>query len=201
MNISLINAESVLGPLCRSYVCASFEALQIHVSSVTGVRAAHLLWAVGILSHHRPHFLGIWYAHEPKDAGWRAIARDLQDRGIERLRIVIGPDPGEIEAAMAPHYREAVVLPSSAAVAHPELASALSGHRQYVERALSVAGSLSPRLKRAASRYGPFADPTAASALLRQSAERCISRNVPERFEPVRMRPSPTGVAPTAAAS
>src|SRR5437870_1413344 len=93
MNISLINAESRFEVLCRSYVCAVFDVLKLQIQSDAGAHATQLLWAVGVLSDHRPHYLGAWHVHDPKDAWWRAIASDLQDRGVERLRIVIGPDP------------------------------------------------------------------------------------------------------------
>ena len=201
MNISLTNAESVLGPLCRSYVCAAFDVLKLQVLSDSGLHVTHLIWAVGVLSNHRPHYLGTWHVQGANDAGWRAIAGDLRARGVERLRIVIGPDPVEMQAAMTPHYRDASVLPASTPIAHPELASTLSGHRQYVERALEVTDSLALRLKRAAARHGPFADAAAAAALLRRSAEHCVSRDWPESLEPVRALRSPTVMALSATAS
>jgi len=199
MNIPLINVESRFEVLCRSYVCAVFDVLKLQIQRDAGVHATQLLWGVGVLSDHRPHYLGAWHVHDPKDAWWRAVASDLQDRGVERLRIMIGPDPVEIQAAMAPRCRYNAVLPASSTLAHLEIESALSGHRQYVERALKVTNSLSLRLKRAAARQGPFANAAAAAALLRQSAERCISRDCPEPFEPVRALRSLSSVALTAA--
>lgn len=201
MNISLINAEPRIEALCRSYVCAVFEVLRLQIRTDTGVHATQLLWAVGVLSDRGPHYLGAWHVHDPKDAWWRAIAGDLQDRGVERLRIVIGPDPVEIQAAMAPRYRYNSVLPASAALAHPEIESTLSGHRQYVERALKVSSSLSLRLKRAVARHGPFANAAAAAALLCQSADRCISRDWPEPSAPMRAPRSPASMALTAEVS
>lgn len=186
MNTSLINAESRFEGLCRSYVCAVFDVLALQIQSGAGVHATRLLWAVGVLSNYSPHYLGAWHVNDPKDAWWRAIASDLQDRGVERLRIVIGPDPVEIHAAMAPRYRYNAVLPVSGTLAHLEIESTLSSHREYVERALEAFSSLSPRLKRAAARHGPFANTAAAAALLRRSADRRIARDWPERSAPMR---------------
>lgn len=200
MNISLVNAESRFEALCRSYVCAAFHVLKLQIQCDAGAHAMQLLWAVGVLSDHRPHYLGAWHVQDPKDAWWRAIASDLHDRGIERLRIVIGPDPVEIPTAMAPRYRYNTVLPAFATFAHPSIESTLSGHRKYVERALEVTNSLSLRLKRAAARHGPFANAAAAAALLRRAADRCITRDWPEPSEPMRA-PRAAYVAPTAAVS
>ncbi|KQV52874.1 hypothetical protein ASC95_08735 [Pelomonas sp. Root1217] len=199
MNISQINAESRFEVLCRSYVCAVFEVLEFHIQSDAGVQATQLFWAVGVLADHKSHYLGAWHVQDPKDAGWRAIVSDLQDRGVERLRIVIGPDPVEIRATMAPCYRDCAVLPASAALAHPLIESTLAGHRQYVERALEVANSLSLHLKRAADRHGPFADVAAAAALLRLSADRCICRDGLDPSVPVHVWRSTEPMAPTAA--
>jgi len=199
MNISQINAESRFEVLCRSYVCAVFEVLECQIQSDANVQTTPLLWAVGVLSNCRPHYLGAWHVHGSRDAGWRAIASDLQDRGVERLRIVVGPDPIEIQGAMGPCYRDCAVLPASAALAHPSIESTLAGHRQYVERALVVASSMSLHLKRAADRHGPFADAAAAAALLRLSAERCICRDWLDPTVPVNVRHSIESMAPTAA--
>lgn len=201
MKISLINAEPELGPLCRSYVCAAFDVLGLQIRSDAGVHAAQLLWAVGVMSDHRPHYLGAWRMHDPKDALWRGIASDLEDRGVERLSIVIGPDPVEIQAAMAPRYLYNAVLQASATLAHPEIESTLSGHRKYVESALEITNSLSLRLKRVVVRRGPFADAAAAAALLRRSADRYITRDWPEPSVPVRAPRSGASIALTAAVS
>ena len=201
MKVSLINAESELEPLCRSYVCAAFDVLGFRVHGDAGVRTVQLLWAVGVMSDHAPHFLGAWHVQEPKDACWRAGASDVQDRGVVRLRIVIGPDPVEIQAAMAPRYRYNAVLPASATLNHPDVGSTLLGHRGYVERAVEVSASLSPRLKRAVARHGPFVNAAAAAALLRRSAERYLSRAWPESPEPARAVRASASLALSAAVS
>lgn len=201
MNVSLINAESALEPLCRSYICAAFDVLRFQVLGDGGVRPMQLLWAVGVMSDHGPHFLGAWQVQEPKDAWWRAIAGDVHDRGIERLRIVIGPDPIEIQAAMAPCYRDTVVLPACAVLAHFAVDPTLFGHRHYVERAVGVVAALGPRLKRALVRHGPCANAAAAASLMRRSAERYIGRAWPEPCEPARARRSPAPLSTSAAAS
>jgi len=186
MNISPISAESEHGPLCRSYVCAAFDPLRFQVESDAGVRDSLLVWAVGVLSDQRPHFLGSWYRQDPKDAWWRGIATDLHDRGVERLRIVIGADPVETQAAMTPFYSHTTVLPALAALEHSEVESILCGHRAYVERTLDVAHALSLRLKRAVARNGVFADAEVAAALLHRTADRYIYREWPEQSESAR---------------
>jgi hypothetical protein len=198
MNISLISAESVLEPLCRSYVCAVFRMVKLKIQSDAGVHATQLLWAVGVLSDHTPHYLGAWHVCEPKDAWWRAVVGDLEDRGVERLRIAIGPDPAEMQAAMAPRYRYNAVLPAFGVLSHPEIESSLSGHRQYLERALEVAAPLRLRLKRSAARHGPFANPVAAAKLLRRSADRYLHRGWPQPNAPMRARRGSAGMTASA---
>ena len=198
MNISSVNVLTETEALCRSYVCVTFEALELQIQSGT-VHVMALVWAAGILSDHRPHYLGAWLVPAPKDAGWRAIASNLHDRGVERLRIVIGPDPMEIEAAMAPRFRFSTVLPASSTHAYRSLHSTLPGHRQYVDRAMEVSHSVGQRLKRVAARHGPFPSAAAAAALLRRSAERCIALEWPEPIEPVRAPRSAAATPMTAA--
>jgi hypothetical protein len=48
MNIFLISAESVLEPLCRSYVCELFQ-VKLKTQSDASVHAMQLLGAVGVL--------------------------------------------------------------------------------------------------------------------------------------------------------
>jgi len=172
-------------PLCRSYVAIHFNPVSVPISPISGAGeySVQMLYGLGVLADGLPDYLGSWQFSSSKGSLWLAIARDLQDRGLERLRIVIGPDPVEIEAAMAPRYRNNVVLPASATLERPELKSTLSSHRPYVERALDVANALSLRLKRAATRHGPFADAAAAAALLRRSAERYIYCELSEPSE------------------
>jgi hypothetical protein len=198
MNISLVDAESRFEVLCRSYVCAAFDVINLQVQSDDGIRALPLLWAAGILSDHMPHFLGAWHVQEPREACWRAVASDLQDRGVQRLRVAIGPDPVEMKAAMALSFRHNTALPVSVTLADADIDPTLSGHLQYIKIALDVTTSLSRRLKRAATRHGPFTNAASAAAVLRQSAERCIFRDWPEPYEPARALRSPSAAAPTA---
>jgi len=183
MNISPINAESECEPLCRSYVCAVFDVLSLRIQGEAGPRPVPLLWAIGILSDHLPHYLGAWHMRGPEDS-WPAVADDLRDRGIERLRIVFAPDPVETQAALAAHYRGVTVVPAAASIDDSLIDPALSGHRPYIERALNVAGPLNLRLKRAVARHGPFAAASAAAALVRGSADRYIYANWPAHPEP-----------------
>ncbi|KQV52833.1 hypothetical protein ASC95_08490 [Pelomonas sp. Root1217] len=180
MNISPINAESQREPLCRSYVCAVFDVLRLQIQSEAGPRPVQLLWAVGVLSDHLPHYLGTWLLHDPEGA-WRAIADDLHDRGIDRLRIVFAPDPVEAQADLARHYRNLTVLPTPVEAV---IDSTLSGHGQYMKRALEVANPLSLRLKRAVARHGPFAEAAAAAELLRRSASSYIYASWTDHLEP-----------------
>lgn len=188
-------------PLCRSYVAILFNPISVQFSPIGGAgqHSVPMLCALGVLAGCLPDYLGSWQFSGSKGSLWHAIACDLQDRGVERLRIVIGPDPVEIEAAIAPRYRNNVVLPASATLERPEIKSTLSGHRPYIERALDVTTALSVRLKRAAARHGPFADAPAAAALLRRSAERYIYREWPEPGKTGRALRSPSLMALTAA--
>ena len=202
MNNLLTSATDPQGlPLCRSYVCAAFDVLKLQIQSDAGVHATQLLWAVGVLSNHMPHYLGAWHVHDPRDAWWRAIVSDLQDRGVTQMRIVIGPDPVEIQAAMSPRYRYNAALPASATLAHLDIESTLSGHRPYLERALEVTTSLSRRLKRVAARHGPFANAAAAAALLRRSADRNICRDWSGPSAPLRALRATASMTLTAAVS
>jgi hypothetical protein len=180
MKMSPINADSECEPLCRSYVCAVFDVLRLRIQDEAGPRYAQLFWAVGVLSNKTPHYLGAWFARDPKDAQWHAMAGDLHDRGIERLRIALTPDPVRTQAALAPCYRNLTVLPVPASVDDPAIDPTLSGHRQYIERALVTSGPLRLRLKRALARHGPFVDIAAAAALVRRSADRYLYTHWPE---------------------
>jgi hypothetical protein len=192
MNISPINADSQCEPLCRSYVCAVFAMLRIRTQNEAGPHLAQLLWAVGVLSDHSPHYLGAWHFSDLQHARWPVIADDLYNRGIERLRIVFVPDPVEVQAALAPRYRSLTVLPMPVSVDDPVIDSTLFGHRQYIERVLAVASPLSLRLKRAATRHGPFANAAAAAALLRRSADRYVEANWPASLAPPPRTPRAT---------
>lgn len=186
MNTPLISAPEPEGqPLCRSYVSVLFDAFPVQVSGEDGAYPKQMLWAVGVLSDGLPDYLGSWWPSGPTDLRWRSITDDFKARGIERIRFVIGPDPLEMNAAMAAHYRygnwDCMVLPASGLIVEPSLIdSLLPGHRPYIERAIEIATPLSRRLKRAVARHGGFANPAAAAALLRQSSERYIYANWPE---------------------
>lgn len=185
MNTSLISERGPEDlPLCRSYVCVFFNPISARVGSEAGSRREQRLWAIGVLYDGQPDYLGSWPACSPKDSQWLAIAENLQARGVERIRFVIGPDPTEMQAAVAAHLRSGnwhcTALPASGTTVAPSvIAALLPGHRPYIERAVDVATPLCTRLKRALARRGSFAGPAEVAALLRRSAERYIYANWP----------------------
>ena len=178
MNIFLFSStEPQARPLCRSYVCVTVNLLSVEVDG-DGVHTERLYWAVGILSDGHADYLGSWHESDAAGTLWQSIANDLKARGVERLRFVVGTDPVGLQVAMAAHYREVTALAEFAkASGDASLDSVLPGHRGYLELARDVSSQLSRRLKRAAARHGAFADPGAAAALLRRSAERYIRGN------------------------
>lgn len=165
-------------PLCRSYVCVFFDEYTLRACGQADVRSEQLRWAAGVLPDGSAQFLGCWYRSDLMVTAWRSIADDLHSRGVERLRFILG---AQIKAAMAAHYRDAVVLPTSGeTVDQTAMDSVLPGHRRYLEIAHEVASQLKRRFSRAAARQGSFADPGAAAALLRRTAERYIAANWPD---------------------
>lgn len=182
-----MKSSSIGGPdievhlLCRSYVCVDIDALSFRSHHKSEVRSERMSWAVGILSDYSPEFLGSWHLPDREEVPWRSIADDLNRRGLERLRFILGASPDQIKAAMAAHYRDAVVLPTSGeTVDQTAMDSVLPGHRRYLEIAHEVACQLKRRFSRAAARQGSFADAGAAAALLRRTAERYIAANWPD---------------------
>lgn len=181
MHHSLICAPEPLGiPLCRSYVAVFFSVISVQVDGESGLRPEQMLWAVGVLSDGLPDYLGSWHMPE-STAPWHQIADELKARGVERIRLVITPDPTDMPAALTAQFHGSTCLPNS----HPMLSQAaidslLPGHRPYAVRAQEVSTHLSRRLHRAVSRHGTFQSPTAAEAFLSQSAKRFIHANWPE---------------------
>ena len=180
MNISAIGSAEHALPLCRSYECVSFEDLTIPLDAAAGVRSVEMLWAIGILSDRLPHFLGCWPRAGAADVLWRSVAFDLHHRGVERIRLLLGPDTAEMTAAMARHFRNVTVLSAFATAVDQALVDSVSPARRCIEQAQEVADQLTSYLKRVMARHGGFASPAAAAALLRERAERYVDANWPE---------------------
>lgn len=194
MRTSLIHSADPSGPpLCRSYVAVLFNPISVQILPVGGAAAADsepTLWALGVLADGMPDYLGSWQYSGPKVPRWLAVVDDLQTGGVERIRVVIGPDAADIQAAMAAWHQscnrnsECTVLPASGLTVESAQIEALPpGHRTCIERAQEVAIPLGRYLGRAVARHGSFADPAAAKALLHLSAERYIRANWPEAPE------------------
>lgn len=170
-------AEAIAPPLCRTYVCLAFRVSERRPRAESNVLSSHMCWAVGILSSGEPHYVGSWAWSEPTTFCWSCIASELHDRGVEHLRFVLSPDPSPMEAAIAPLYPAATVLPvvgraldrTAIAVLHPD-------HRRYVEHSHGLAHFLDARLKRAVSRRPGFSQVVTRVGWLRRWAERQLAK-------------------------
>jgi transposase-like protein len=121
--------------LCRQYlaVCARLQPLPLE--GADSGAAIGVLWAVGIRSDSEAELVGLWPAEAGHAHPWRTAFREMTDRGLERVRFVVGVDASTFGEASAVGLG-AVCLPSIAANIERLTHQVPLAHRQAVRSAL-----------------------------------------------------------------
>lgn len=172
------------GPLCCRYLVARFSKLSVPMIEEGAPVPAEWHWALGFFADGQFEALGAWQGEGEGTA--QRIARDLHDRGIERIKAIAAED--RLLEAMA-GLRPKVCRNTTAQLV--EFGSLGSRMRRAV-RWTDVAGQhLQARLSRVARRQAPFADPAAAADFIAQAFQRADRDLLRDRWD--RKHPAPFG--------
>ena len=121
--------------LCRQYLAVCARLQPVALKGADSGAATGVLWAVGIRSDSESELVGLWLAEAGHAHPWRTAFREMTDRGLERVRFVVGADASTFGEAFAAGLG-AVSLPSIAANIERLTHNVPLAHRQAVRTAL-----------------------------------------------------------------
>jgi hypothetical protein len=197
-SVPMTRTEQQGPPLCCSYLWVLFGAITSRAVAKPGLRLEQRYWAVGTLPDGSTDFLGLWRSRDSEDFRWSLVVNDLRERGVVRLRHVLGPDPAEMQAAFGALYGDVRALPAvGVSLSGDVIDSIPSGHWRRLLRAQEVAIQLGQRLRRAAAAHGAFSSSEAAQAFIGRTAERYLDGLPKPGARPIRA-PLGRGLAATA---
>jgi putative transposase len=125
-------------PLCRHFVGGFFSTAIVLVRSLDGVQEQAVHWAFGCLLDGDCELLGAW-ARVGKGSVLPAdVVADLEVRGVERIRFVVGSDLVDVGGGQRVAPFGATELPSIEQTFAVTLAHVAPRHRGAVEFALRV---------------------------------------------------------------
>jgi transposase-like protein len=124
--------------LCQRYVAGVFSAAVVLVRSSDGIREQVVHWAIGCLHDRECELLGAWAWAGIGSAPPPDVFADLQIRGVERIRFLVGSDLAIIGGGMQGVPFGATELPSIEQTFAVTLAHVAPRHRGAVEFALRV---------------------------------------------------------------
>lgn len=172
------------GTLCCRYLAVRFEKLRVPMRVAGPVRPVEWHWALGFFTDGQFEVLGAW-----RDEGTgtpQRIAKDLSDRGIERIRAVAGDD--SLVAAMG-HFRPRASMQCMAQlVEHGAFGPRM---RQAIRWTDTAAQHLQDRMHRVVRNHGPFGDDAAAADFIAQAFQRADRDLLSDRRD--RKYPAPYG--------
>jgi hypothetical protein len=145
-------------PLCCRYFAVHFDSLS--VSAFGGGQTSHemtLTWALGVLRDGECEALGVWPASVEGSTFWRRVCGELQVRGVEQISLISVNLPTDLLFA----YSCSTVLPNLERT-YP----LTSRHRRILREMGCVVNRLNQGLSRAATRYGCFSSPAAATSFV-----------------------------------
>ena len=120
--------------LCHRYLLATLLSSPVRVSGTSMVGCGEIRWAVGIAANGDCELLGAWgpsvvgprpatgalaaagnsARHVGPPPAWHAHLADMRARGLERVRLVVGPDSPSFTSELRECFPGAAALPSFA---------------------------------------------------------------------------------------
>lgn len=120
--------------LCHRYLLATLLSSPVRMSGTSVVGCGEIRWAMGIAANGDCELLGVWWppvvgprpatgalAAAGKSArpvgpppAWKAHFADMHARGLERVRLVVGPDSPSFASELRECFPGATALPSFA---------------------------------------------------------------------------------------
>ncbi|MCE4554022.1 transposase [Pelomonas cellulosilytica] len=161
--------------LCCRYLFVRLDKLRMPMLRVGAVRYEEWHWALGFFTDGQFQVLGAW--PDEGEGTAQRIAKDLHDRGVERVHAVAAEDSllQALEALLPK-----VCSNTTAQLLEPDvLDSRMHGPVRWTEVAWP---HLQGRVSRAAKREGPFADRGAAADFLSKAFQRVSHDLLDDRY-------------------
>gem|GEM_PF-3326517 len=99
MNKFLAGEQSSLWlsqPLCRHYAAGIFSAATVQVTGADEAPNQTVHWALGWTSSSEQELLGAWIGRGLGMATYASLLADLEIRGVESMRALVGTDLGDV---------------------------------------------------------------------------------------------------------
>ena len=138
----LIESEDSL--LCCGYALVNFKTLAIQVWRDGIPFSRKLLCAIGVLADGSTELLGVWPGTVVDEDVWQAAFLDMEVRGVESIRFVVGSDLADVGEGLRVVSFGATELPSIEQTLAVTVAQVAPRHRGAVAcalRAVAAAGS------------------------------------------------------------
>lgn len=172
------------GPLCCRYLVARFGKLSVPMLREGATVAADWHWALGFFTDGQFQVLGAW--PDEGEGTAQHIAKDLHDRGIERVHSVAAED--RLLQALDV-LRPKVCRNTAAQLLAPHILG--SRMRRSIHWTEVAWLHLQGRVSRAAKREGPFSDEGAVCDFLAHAFQRADRDLLRDRWD--RKHPAPFG--------
>ena len=123
-------------PLCCRYLLLHGEALSVTVLEDGEPRTLTVRWGLGVLDDGQREALGAWPEPESGVTASRELFEDLQARGVEKVRFIVGNEREAMPAEQSMGYCGATFLPAPGQLLRQSLAQVLPRHRILGREAL-----------------------------------------------------------------
>jgi len=78
-------------PLCARYFCVLLDELKVGTCSGAESELQRVQWALGVLADSGVEVIGAWVTPGDEPGSWRHRFAEMQARGVESMRFVVGP--------------------------------------------------------------------------------------------------------------
>jgi len=183
-------------PLCCRYLVVVLDALTVKIGDADGVHQKVFCWAFGALGDGQHEVLGLWMRPDSDVSVWAAVSKDLEDRGVTRIRMTLGAG-NECPGLAFPGVG---VLPALSEPA--DLGEISLRTRRRAGEGLRIAQQMHTKAAGAIRRRGSFPDAIAAASYVCHALARAQSGSGDVVARRTSVRRSPTsGHGLTGAAS
>ncbi|XHS77495.1 transposase [Burkholderiaceae bacterium UC74_6] len=139
-------------PLCRRYTAIVLRSGAIHGSWPEGAPGGTAFWALGCTSDGDSEILGAWMPSDTSANAPTGILSDLQLRGVQSIRFLLGCDAAGICNEPIAPFQEGVLVESIS------LLSLRPATRRAVASAVDLVYGIHRRLDSAVARQGAIAN-------------------------------------------
>lgn len=187
-------------PLCARYlvvVCgsASWQSIRGKRS-----RATTLNWAIGALADGELDLLGAWLSRTAARAVWTIAAADIQERGVEQIRVLVAQDARAVAGDFP--GKPAIVCPSASTLDADSRLGLTVRQRRIVDQTERLTDGVNATVLRGLSQWAPVDGSAGASRFVaRALAQAQLRINSSSDVLPGMTRHHGGRLAPSAAAT